>query len=149
MNNRILNRHSSSARSGFTLLEIMLVVAIIALLAGVAVSKMGDLYLEAQRITTKTNINSFGSFLLTYRAKGGNFPSSEQGLQALTTRPTAEPQPMSWMVLMKDIPKDPWGREYFYECPGKHNQDGYDIYSAGPNRVPGDADDLGNWQSPS
>jgi general secretion pathway protein G len=144
-----MKRTTPSSRAAFTLLEIMLVVAIIALLAAVAVSKMGDLFGEAQRTAAKTNVNTFGTLLLTYRAKGGNYPTTEQGLKALGTRPSSEPQPMSWMVLMKDIPKDPWNRDYIYECPGKHNPDSYDVYTAGQDGIPGNADDIGNWKSES
>jgi general secretion pathway protein G len=132
-------------RRGFTLLEIMLVVMIIALLAGIAIVKMGGALDEAGDATAKAQLNNLSVALLTYRSKGGNYPSTEQGLKALMVRPQTEPVPRAWTGLLQSLPKDPWNHEYIYEYPGRHNPESYDIYSAGRNGKPGDDDDIGNW----
>jgi general secretion pathway protein G len=136
-----------SARSGFTLLEIMLVVMIIALLAASAIYMMGDNLGFAGDTKTKSDIQSMSTALTMYRGTNGDYPSTEQGLKALMTKPTTEPKPRSWRVLMKDLPRDQWQREYHYLYPGKRNQDSYDLFSAGKNNIPGDADDIGNWKT--
>ena len=132
-------------RSGFTLLEIMLVVMIIAMLAGIAIINMGGALNDAGESTAKAQVQSFDVALLSYRAKAGFYPTTEQGLRALMERPSTEPAPRSWSSLLKTLPKDPWGRDYLYESPGKHNPDAYDIYSVGKDKLPGTADDIGNW----
>ena len=141
-----MKRLSRSSTAGFTLLEIMLVVMIIALLAGIAILNMGGAINEAGYSTVKAHLQQFDVALLSYRAKAGFYPTTEQGLRALTSRPTTEPAPRSWSGLMKTLPKDPWGSDYIYQQPGTHNPDSYDISSPGVNRVPGDGDDIGNWE---
>jgi general secretion pathway protein G len=136
-------RHS--ARSAFTLLEIMLVVMIIALLASIAIFNMGGLFDTAGDATVKAHLQSLETNLMVYRSKAGFFPTTEQGLKALMERPATEPVPRSWTSLLKAMPRDPWGHEYRYEQPGKHNTD-YDLYSPGKDRLPGTADDIGNWE---
>lgn len=140
-----LKRPARASRSGFTLLEIMLVVMIIAMLAGIAIINMGGALNDAGESTAKAQVQSFDVALLSYRAKAGFYPSTEQGLRALMERPSTEPAPRSWSSLLKTLPKDPWGHDYHYESPGKHNTDSYDIYSAGKDKLPGTADDIGNW----
>jgi general secretion pathway protein G len=140
-----MKRITRSSTAAFTLLEIMLVVMIIALLAGIAILKMGGALDEAGNSTAKAHLQQFEVCLLSYRAKAGFYPTTAQGLKALTSRPSIEPIPRSWSSLMDNVPKDPWDSDYIYEQPGKHNTDRYDIYSPGPNRIPGDADDIGNW----
>ena len=141
-----MNRRIRASRAGFTLLEIMLVVMIIAMLAGIAIINMGGALNDAGESTSKAQVQSFDVALLSYRAKAGFYPTTEQGLRALMERPTTEPAPRSWSSLLKTLPKDPWGRDYLYESPGKHNTDSYDIYSAGKDKIPGTADDVGNWE---
>lgn len=132
-------------RSGFTLLEIMLVVAIIALLAGVAIVKMGGALEEASDTAARAQIEGFKVALISYRAKGGNYPSTEQGLKALMVRPQSEPIPRSWSSMLEKLPKDPWNHEYIYEYPGRHT-DTFDVYSAGRDGKAGTDDDIGNWE---
>ncbi|HEX8312049.1 MAG TPA: type II secretion system major pseudopilin GspG [Chthoniobacteraceae bacterium] len=137
----------SSARSGFTLMEIMLVVMIIALLATAAITMLGDNLGFAGETKTKADIQTLSMQLTSYRGMNGDYPTTEQGLKALMTKPTTEPKPRSWRLLMKELPRDQWHREYHYEYPGKRNPDSFDLYSAGKNKIPGDADDLGNWKT--
>jgi len=134
------------AQSAFTLLEIMLVVMIIALLAGLAIYNMGSTLNTAGRTTASAHLNSFDVALLNYRAKAGFYPTTEQGLKALVERPTTEPVPRSWSPILKSVPQDPWKKDYLYQNPGKHNPAGYDVYSMGEDRIPETADDIGNWE---
>jgi general secretion pathway protein G len=79
----------------------------------------------------------------------GNYPTTEQGLQALIAAPTTAPVPNNWKGPYLDpavIRKDPWGHDYIYRYPGAKNPNGYDLYSVGPNGTDGDEDDIGNWQ---
>lgn len=142
-----LNTHKS--RDAFTLLEIMLVVMIIALLAGAAIHFMGGNLGIAQDVRVKTNLQSIATQLKMYEAMNGFLPTSEQGLQALVVRPDSDPKPTQWRQLLDKLPVDPWQNPYVYENPGKHNQNSYDLYSAGPDRKPGTDDDIGNWDSTS
>src|SRR6187399_2854756 len=117
-------------RSGFTLLEIMLVVAIIGVLLAAAIYKMAPALDVAKGMRVKADIQSIRTSLLSYNGSNGFYPSSEQGLQALVTRPGSEPAPTSWRRLMDDLPKDPWGSNYIYRNPGRKNASGYDVFSA-------------------
>jgi len=134
---------------GFTLLEIMLVVMIIALLAGSAIYLMGGNLGYAQSVRVKSDIQSLTTQLKMYQAMNGFLPTTEQGLQALTVRPDSDPKPTQWRKLMDKNMVDPWQNPYVYENPGKHNPDSFDLYSAGPDRKPGTDDDIGNWDAPT
>ncbi len=132
---------------GFTLLEIMLVVMIIALLAGSAIYLMGGNLGYAQSVRVKSDIQAITTQLKLYQAMNGFLPSTDQGLQALSVRPDTDPKPTQWRQLMDKTLMDPWQNPYIYENPGKHNPDTFDLYSAGPDRKPGTDDDIGNWDS--
>ena len=132
---------------GFTLLEIMLVVMIIALLAGSAIYLMGGNLGIAQDVRVKADLQSVDMQLKLYQAQNGFLPTTEQGLQALVERPDSDPKPTQWRQLLPKIPLDPWQNPYNYENPGKHNQNSYDLYSSGPDRKPGTDDDIGNWDT--
>ena len=139
-----LNTHKSH---GFTLLEIMLVVMIIALLAGSAIYLMGGNLGIAQDVRVKADIQAIDMQLKLYQAANGFLPTTEQGLQALVTRPDSDPKPTQWRQLLPKVPLDPWQNPYNYENPGKHNTNSYDIYSSGQDRKPGTDDDIGNWDT--
>jgi general secretion pathway protein G len=134
---------------GFTLLEIMLVVMIIAVLAGSAIYMMGGNVGIAQGVRAQADIQAIATQLKIYEALNGFLPTTEQGLQALVTRPDTDPKPTQWHQLLPKIPMDPWHQPYLYENPGKHNSESFDLYSAGPDRKPGTDDDIGNWDSPT
>jgi general secretion pathway protein G len=128
-------------QSGFTLLEIMLVVAIIGVLLAAAIYKMAPALDVAKGMRVKADISSIRTSLLSYNGAAGFYPSTEQGLNALVSRPGSEPAPSSWRRLMEDVPKDPWGSAYIYRNPGRKNSSGYDLFSAGPDRIPDTSDD--------
>ena len=135
-------------QSAFTLLEIMLVVAIIALLLGAGFFILGDKLKIGQDARVKADLVAFDSALQTYRmAADDQLPTTEQGLQALVAMPQTDPKPSKWYQLMVRLPKDPWGRDYVYVYPGKHNPNSYDIYSKGKDGLADTADDMGNWDS--
>lgn len=132
---------------GFTLLEIMLVVMIIALLAGSAIYLMGGNVGIAQDVRVKADIQAIDMQLKLYQVANGFLPTTEQGLEALVTRPDSDPKPTQWRQLLPKVPLDPWQNPYLYENPGKHNPNSYDLYSAGQDRKPGTDDDIGNWDA--
>ena len=131
-------------QSAFTLLEIMLVVSIIVILLGVAISRIGDPGgMVKSEVAVKSDIQGITSQLRLYESINGFLPTTEQGLQALVTQPSTEPRPTRWYQLFKKVPKDPYGSNYIYLCPGRRNPNGFDLYSAGPDRKADTADD--NW----
>ena len=132
-------------RAGFTLLEIMLVVMIIALLAGSAIYMMKDNIGIAKDTRVNTDIQTMKTQLMVYESTVGYLPSTEQGLKAMITPP--QPKPRNWKKLFDTMPLDPYGKEYQYVQPGVHNPDGYDLFSAGKDHIPGTVDDVGNWES--
>lgn len=134
------------SRAGFTLLEIMIVVLIIGLLIGVAVKGVKQLE-YAREVAVKGHIEGYKTNLLMYQGMNGNYPTSEQGLKALISKPGSEPRPRNWRPIMDAPTFDPWQKEYNYAMPGKHNTSSYDIYSSGPDGIPDTADDIGNWES--
>src|ERR1051326_6131089 len=128
-------------QSAFTLLEIMLVISIIVILLGVAVSKLGNTTGVAKSVAVRADVQSIGTQLKLYESINGLVPTTEQDLQALVTQPSSEPCPSHWYQLFKEVPKDPWGNNYIYLCPGRKNSNSYDLYSAGPDRKADTADD--------
>jgi len=124
---------------GFTLLEIMLVVSIIVILLGLAISKLGNPTGFAKQTAVQADVQSIGTQLQLYESMNGFFPTTAQGLQALVTQPSNDPRPTRWFQYFKQVPKDPWGSDYIYRCPGQ--KDRYDLFSAGPDRIPDTADD--------
>ena len=128
---------------GFTLLEIMLVVTIIALLLGAAIYKLGGNVEYAKATRVAADMQGINTQLKLYESMNGFLPTTEQGLKALVQQPSTEPRPTRWYQLYKEIPRDPWQNEYVYLNPGRKNPTGYDLYSAGQDRKPDTADD--NW----
>ena len=138
-------------QGGFTLIELVVVMTIIAILAGgVTYYAMGN-RARAMRARALSDIHAFKMALDTYAADNGDPPTTEQGLQALRVKPTIAPIPNNWQgpYVEKGIPNDAWGNPYHYECPGTYNQDGYDLASWGQDgRQGGDSNDadITNWE---
>lgn len=133
------------ARSGFTLMEMMLVLGIIALLVGVGVPMMVGVFGDAEKGRVKADFRTIDTALVRYRTRARMFPTTEQGLDALVNRPGLAPQPEVWeRVLKPEGIIDPWRNPYQYLYPGKKNPDSYDLISIGPDRKPGTADDIVN-----
>jgi general secretion pathway protein G len=129
-------------QAGFTLLEIMLVVGIIVIILGVAVARLGNVTGVAKDMAVRADIQTISTQLRLYESINGFVPTTEQGLQALVTQPSSEPKPTRWYQLFKDLPLDPWKNNYIYLAPGRKNPTSYDLYSAGPDRLPDTADDM-------
>ena len=128
-------------QQGFTLLEIMLVVSIIVIILGVAISKLGNTTAIAKTMRVQADIQAIKTQLQLYESMNGFYPSTEQGLQSLVSQPQSDPRPTRWYQLFRELPKDPWGSDYIYRNPGQKNPGGYDLYSAGPDRQPDTGDD--------
>jgi general secretion pathway protein G len=128
-------------QGGFTLLEIMIVVSIIVILLGLAISKIGNPTGFAKQTAVRADIQAIGTQLQLYESMNGFYPTTEQGLQALVTQADTDPKPTRWYQLFKQVPKDPWGNNYIYRCPGTKHPESYDLLSAGPDRKPDTADD--------
>src|SRR5712692_988679 len=126
-------------QSAFTLLEIMIVISIIVVLLGLAISKIGNPTGFAKSTAVRADVQAIGTQLKLYESMNGFLPTTEQGLQALVTQPDTDPRPTRWYQLFKELPKDPWNNEYIYRNPGVKNPNGYDLYSAGPDRKIGRA----------
>lgn len=133
---------------GFTLIEIMLVVTIIVVLMGAAIALLTGNVEVAQEQRVLADIQSISTQLKLYETTNYFLPSTQQGIQALVQRPSSEPQPKRWRQLLKEVPVDPWGTPYEYRNPGRHNTSSFDLYSAGPDRMPDTDDDIGNWSMP-
>ena len=127
--------------NAFTLLEIMLVISIIVVLLGLAISKMGNPTGFAKGVAVRADVQAIGTQLKLYESMNGFLPTTEQGLQALVTQPSTEPRPQRWYQLFKEVPKDPYGNNYIYLSPGRKNPTSYDLYSAGQDRKADTADD--------
>jgi general secretion pathway protein G len=130
---------------GFTLIELMLVLVILATLAGLVAPKFVGQGREAKIKTTKVQISNFETALDAFEIAVGRYPTSAEGLRALVVKPTTDFG--DWeKPFIKNIPLDPWGSEYVYVYPGQHNVDSYDLYSYGPDAKLGGTDDIVNWE---
>src|SRR5438270_14039582 len=99
-------------QSAFTLLEIMLVISIIVIMLGVAVSKLGNTTGVAKGVAVRADIQAIGTQLKLYESINGFLPTTEQGLQAMVTQPSTAQRPSHWYQLFREDPKDPWRRNY-------------------------------------
>ena len=134
--------------AGFTLIDIMVVIAIIGILATLIVPNIMGRPDEARATAAKHDVGTINQALKLYRLDIGRYPTTEQGLKALVERPTSEPIPQNWKTggYLSSVPKDPWGNPYQYSNPGTRGE--IDVISYGADGKPGgtgtDAD-IGNW----
>ena len=140
-----MKRLVQQSKAAFTLLEIMLVVMIIALLAGSAIYLMRGNVDQAKYVRVESDVQAIQTQLQFYETQNGSMPSTEQGLRALVEKPGGDPQPRKWRQLMPEIPLDPWGTEYQLRNPGTKSKAGYDVFSCGKDKKPNTEDDIGNW----
>jgi general secretion pathway protein G len=130
---------------GFTLLELLVVLVIIGLLAGYVAPRYFSQVGRSEVKVTQAQINAFEKALDTYRLDVGRYPSTEQGLAVLVTRPQNEPK-WNGPYLQKAVPLDPWGKPYQYKSPGEHGE--FDLWSFGKDGQPGgsgEAADITSW----
>lgn len=140
-----------SGRAAFTLLEILVVLAIIGLLAGLAITNVDKIFGGAQGTTAQLFVReSMKTSLTAYRIHMGDYPSTAEGLQALISRPASKGD--RWAGPYTEggkLPSDPWGEPYQYAYPGTRNKGSYDLWSKGPDKQSGTEDDIGNWDTSS
>jgi general secretion pathway protein G len=136
-----------AAQSGFTLIELMVVLVIIGVLAALIVPNVLDRADDARVTAAKTDVNNLMQALKLYRLDNQRYPTTEQGLQALVTRPSAGPVPQNWKPYLEKLPNDPWGRPYQYLNPGVKAE--IDVMSLGADGQAGGEGknaDIGSWQ---
>ena len=133
---------------GFTLVEMMLVLSIIAVLLGTAIFMMAGNVDSAKITRVQADITGITTQLKGYEMENGFMPTTEQGLKALVEEPTTEPRPKHWHSWFNNnkLPLDPWYQPYQYRNPGIHNPNGFDIWSYGQAKKENDKD-IGNWDS--
>ncbi len=138
-------RTVSVVQAGFTLLELLVVVAIIGLLAGYVAPRYFSQLGKSEAGVARAQIDSLEKALDQYRLDTGRYPTTEQGLNALVVKPANEPK-WNGPYLRKGLPADPWGNAYLYKIPGLRGE--FDIVSYGKDGQPGgtgDAADIGNY----
>ena len=138
-------------RAGFTLVEILVVIIVIAILATLVAPNVFRHVGRAKDSTARAQIEMLGAAVDAYRLDNDQYPTTEQGLAALQARPSAPPTPRDWRgpYLKREVPLDPWGRPYLYRSPGTANPESYDLLTLGRDGAEGgtgeDADILG-WK---
>jgi general secretion pathway protein G len=138
--------HALSDVSGFTLIELMLVVIIIGVIAAIAIPRMTGKTEQARRVATKQSIQSMCAALDQFELNVGQFPSTEEGLEALVERPASLDEESGWNgPYIREIPLDAWNRPLTYRYPGELSVD-YDLISAGHDGEEGTEDDITNMR---
>lgn len=134
-------------RHGFTLIELMVVLVIIGVLASLIVPNVLDRADDARMTAARTDVNNLMQALKLYKLDNLRYPSGEQGLQALLTKPTVAPVPANWKPYLDKLPNDPWGSPYVYLNPGIKGE--VDVMSFGSDSQAGGEGknaDIGSWQ---
>ncbi len=139
---------SSSAirkqHKGFTLLEMVIVLGIIAMILGGAIFAMRGIGDAAKLRQVEADFKSYESALAMYKLNAGSYPTTQQGLKALVEKPSSTPVPRRWVQVMNKLPDDPWGAPYTYRFPGKKRANEFEIISKGPDGMENTGDDLGS-----
>ena len=137
---------------GFTLIELMVVIVILGILAGLIIPRIMGRPDEARRAKARIQIESLETALKLYKLDSGRYPSTEQGLQALVQQPSVGVDAKNWRqggyLEKAKVPKDPWGRDFVYISPGTHGD--YDLSSLGADGEPGGEGkdkDINNWDA--
>jgi general secretion pathway protein G len=139
----------TSSNRGLTLIEILVVLAIIGLLVGVLVTNTDKIFGRSQVAVAGIFVReSIKVPLISYRRDVGDYPTTAEGMQALVTAPASRADRWHGPYLESNgnkLPVDPWGEPYQYRYPGTKNNGGYDVFSKGPDHQPDTPDDIGNW----
>ena len=145
----MISKKTQSVRKqrGFTLIELMVVLAIIGILASLVVPNILGRADDARMTSAKTDVGNLMQALKLYKLDNQRFPTAEQGLQALVTKPSTEPVPTNWKSYLDKLPTDPWGKPYQYLNPGLKSE--VDVMSWGADGQTGGEGvnaDIGSWQ---
>jgi len=139
------NRIGRTAHRAFTLIELLLVLVILGTMAAIVLPRFGGIKQRSNITAAQTQISTFKTALNNFEVDMGYYPKGQNGLWDLIQKPR-DAQDWHGPYLESDtIPKDPWGNDYIYTCPGRHNPSGFDIMSMGPDGQPGTDDDICNW----
>lgn len=131
-------------RMGFTLMEVLLVLVILVVLASMAVTMFGGTQEQAMKDATKGQVGILKSAIVMYQAATRHYPDK---LEDLVTKPSDSKIADRWAGPYLDrVPLDSWDNEYKFAAPGKHNTEGFDVWSSGPDGNDGTDDDIGNWE---
>jgi general secretion pathway protein G len=144
---RVSLRARRRKTSGFTLIELLVVLVIIGVLGALIVPNLFSGLDDARMTAARTDINTVMQGLKRYKLDNQRFPSTEQGLDALIKKPTANPVPPNWKPYLDKLPSDPWGKPYQYLSPGVRGE--IDVFSLGADGQPGGEGknaDIGSWQ---
>jgi general secretion pathway protein G len=144
---RVLRKQSCRRQRGFTLIELMVVLAIIGVLAAMIVPNVLGRADDARVTAARTDVSNLMQALKLYKLDNQRYPSPEQGLPALVTKPQGEPVPLNWKPYLDKLPNDPWGRPYQYMNPGiKGEVDVLSFGADGQSGGEGRNADIGSWQ---
>lgn len=138
-------QRSRGKAAGFTLVEMVLVLGIVALLVGAGIVSLVGVLDSGKKTRVKADLNTLSAALRSYETDNMFLPSTEQGIMALVQKPSSRPAPTNYTPKLKKMLLDPWGNPYHYKRPGSKDKGGFDVYSAGPDGLPDTADDVGNW----
>ena len=136
---------STQRQRGFTLLEIMVVIVILGILASLVVPNLMGNKEQADRQKAVSDIVALENALDMYKLDNSRYPTTEQGLEALVSKPQGDPAPRNYKEdgYIKRLPQDPWGNNYQLMSPGEHGK--IDVFSLGLDDEAGTDDDIGNW----
>lgn len=142
---------AASTRAGFTLIEILVVVAVLSVLAALVAPNVFGHLGTAKDAAARSQMEMLGAALDAYRLDNGRYPTTQQGLEALRTEPSIDPRPRNWNgpYLRRAVPLDPWDFEYVYVSPGEENPNAYDLISYGADGEPGgegENQDIRSWE---
>lgn len=137
-------RKTTHRSAGFSILELLLVLVILTILAGIVAFRFTGTTEKANISAAEAQLNNLKSALKRYEIAIGKYPTQQQGLEALTKLPSGVDETKWERFMDETVKNDPWGNPYVYKFPGDHNND-YDLYSWGPDGKDGTDDDITNW----
>jgi len=139
-------REGLARRGGFTLLEMVIVLGIIALILGAAITFSGGIGEAARDQAAQAKMREIAAKLEAYHLSAGMYPTEQQGLKALVERPTIAPEPKRWKKQFRKLPMDPWNEEYLYRNPGTKDPKTYEIISKGADKELNTNDDISSQE---
>ena len=141
----VKERKSRKKILGFTLLELLVVILILGLLAGIVIPRIVGRVDQAKYESTRIQLKALKSALEQFRMDNGFYPTTEQGLRALVEKPEIPPFPKRWHSYLDELPMDGWGNEFVYFSPGEKGRP-YELFSVGPDGIEGTEDDISVWE---